>query len=310
MNDHSSNVDFTIITPVYNGAKWIRETIESVLKYSAEFKFEYIVIDDGSTDDTAIILNDFQNRIVIISTSNQGEAASVNNGLNKAKGKYILVVSADDPMRSDQLFTEAKKILDFNSEVVCVYPDWAVINSESKIVNNIKVSEYSQEVLLGEFKCIVGPGGVFRRDQALLIGGRDSKYRFVSDYDFWLRLSQTGRFERIPFSLAFWREHEHSTSIASRGHEMAKERISVIEDFVLKHPSFHPKLKHSALGHAYFSASILVFFDSSIPARRYLLKSLCHFPKGVYKFDTKQIMYILLLPFSPKILSIIRHIKR
>jgi hypothetical protein len=61
-----------------------------------------------------------------------------------------------------------------------------------------------------------------------------------------LRLSQTGKFERIPFSLAYWREHEHSTSIASRGYEMARERISVIENFITNNPTLSSKLKKSA----------------------------------------------------------------
>jgi glycosyltransferase involved in cell wall biosynthesis len=299
--------DFTVITPVYNGEVWIEETVQSVLKVCEGFSFEYIVVDDGSTDSTIEILKKYQTSLRIERQANQGEASAVNNGLRLAKGQYILIVSADDPMRSADLLRTASELLNTHDELVCVYPDWSVIDSASKIVRDVVVPEYDPEILIGRAHCLVGPGGVFRLDKALHIGGRDTRFRFTSDYDFWLRLSQTGEFRRIPGFLAFWREHENSTSIALRGLEMAYERISVTGSFVKSNPNIPKKISKMAIGYSYFNAAILVFFDKRVPAKRWLVRSLLVFPKGLVRFSPQAMFYILLSPISPFILSALHH---
>jgi hypothetical protein len=178
-----------------------------------------------------------------------------------------------------------------------------VINSNSQIVRDVLVPEYDVEILIGRAHCIVGPGGVFRLDKAVQIGGRDQRYKFTSDYDFWLRLSQVGKFRRIPGLRAFWREHEDSTSIALRGKEMAQERINVTKNFITKASKVSKEIKRMAIGYSYFNAAQLVYFDKEIPAKRWLLKSLFNFPSGLFRFKTIVMLYIALTPISPYILS-------
>ena len=243
MKDSKSSYDFSIITPVFNGEKWISKTIKSVLETCADFNYEYIVVNDGSMDGTKRILSAYSKEVKVLNQENQGEAASVNNGLNLAQGKYIIVVSADDPMRSSELLSLAKATLERDKNVVCAYPSWSVIDSSEKVLRNVDVEDYSEHALVGEFKCLVGPGGVFLREAALQIGGRQKHLRFTSDYDFWLRLSRLGPFQRIPGYLAYWREHESSTSIAYRGLEMANERILVMQEFLKLNPQIPKKIK-------------------------------------------------------------------
>ena len=131
------NPKISVITPVYNGAEFIRETIESVLNAITQIQFEYIVVNDGSTDSTLQILSEYSEQIKILSFENQGESASVNEGLFAAKGEYILVVSADDPILDGSLFEESARILDFNPKTVAVYPDWQVINETGEIKRKI-----------------------------------------------------------------------------------------------------------------------------------------------------------------------------
>lgn len=300
--------DFTIITPVYNGERWIRETVESVLSFCSNEKYEYIVVNDGSTDDTLMILNTFAEKIRIINQENQGEAASVNAGLKLGKGKYSLVVSADDPMKSSDLLREAKRIMDDREEIVCTYPDWSIIDSQSCIVRNVTVPEYDENILIGEMNCIVGPGGVFRRETALQIGGRNTHYRFTSDYDFWIRLSRHGDFKRIPGFHAYWREHAQSTSIALRGIEMGHERINVVRNFINKNQNIPRNMQKKSLGHAYYQAALLVYFDKKIPCKIWLAKSLWHFPAGIFRFDPRVVTYIILSPFSSVILEALKKI--
>jgi glycosyltransferase involved in cell wall biosynthesis len=308
LNSEDREIDFSIITPVYNGEKWISETVKSVLDKCKDFNFEYIVINDGSSDSTLKNLLKFSEKITIIDQKNRGEAESVNIGLGSAKGKYILIVNADDPMRSSELLGLAKEIFEQNKNVVCAYPSWSVIDESSKLVRNILVDEFSQRVLIGKHICIVGPGGFFRRETALAIGGRRPNLKFTSDYEFWLRLSQKGKFQRIPGYLAFWREHDLSTSIALRGVTMADERINVIERFLEENSQLPEKLKRMALSSAYYHAAVLVYFDREIPAKKLLFRALLLSPTNSISFEWKVILYIILLPFSNSLLKLIKKI--
>ena len=301
---HLDQPDFTIITPVYNGGEWIAETATSVIRYAQNFSYEYIIVNDGSTDDTLEILEQFSNKIMIVNQDNSGEAAAINQAISIATGKYLLIVSADDPLRSEELFEKAKLILDSADNVVCVYPDWSVINNKSEIIRNVFVGEYSEEELIGKFNCVVGPGGIFRKSATLKINGRDPSFKYVSDYDFWLRLSRLGEFKRIPGLLAYWREHEQSTSIANRGTNLGLERIAVIEKFFINFENYPNRLKRMSLGYAYFNAALLKYFDSNVPGKRWLAKSFTTYPQGLFRFSKKITLFILLYPISRYLLTI------
>ena len=304
LNSPMKSYDFTIVTPVYNGSAWIEETIESVLKVCAGFRYQYIVVDDGSTDETPELLQKYRDFLEIETQLNQGEATAVNTGLQLGKGTYAIIVSADDPMRSPNLLIAAKKLLDEDVSLVCVYPDWSVIDAKSRIQRDLTVPEFDLQILLGEANCVAGPGSVFRLDKALQIGGRRSKYKFTSDYDFWLRLSQVGRFRRIPGFLAFWREHENSTSVAQRGLEMAQEKIAVTKDFIEENQSIPRKMKRMATGFSYYHAAGLMLSDRKVPGKRWLIKSLLNFPSGFWRFDRKVMLFIMLDPVLPYMIFI------
>jgi glycosyltransferase involved in cell wall biosynthesis len=66
----AKNIDFTVITPVYNGDKYIRETLNSVLKFADKFQFEYLVVNDGSTDSTSTILQEYKDKIQVLMKGN------------------------------------------------------------------------------------------------------------------------------------------------------------------------------------------------------------------------------------------------
>jgi hypothetical protein len=170
------------------------------------------------------------------------------------------------------------------------------------------VEDYSEDALVGEFKCLVGPGGAFRRETALQIGGRRKHLRFTSDYDFWLRLSQEGPFQRIPGYLAYWREHESSTSIAHRGVEMANERILMMEEFLNSNPRISKENKKNAMSNAYYQAALLVYFDSKIPAKRLLAQALLARPRNILLFQIRIVLYISLMPFSKPLLKMLRNL--
>ncbi len=296
-----------MITPVYNGEAFIQETVESVLSnFDPNLRFEYLIIDDGSVDNTKTILEKYsQNKLVkIFSVKNSGEAAAVNYGLEKAKGEYILVVNADDPLLSPRIFTLANDVFKSNEKVVVVYPDWKIVSESNLVLETKKLSSYSFEVMVGEFQCLPGPGSMFRRSAALKVGGRSTLYRFVSDYDFWLKLSLQGDFFHIPEVLAQWRSHSESTSVTSKGYEMGMERINVMQEFV-NYADIKKSLKRKALSHAYYHGALLSYFSREVPGRKWMLKAFLIQRGWIKNADIRIVVFCLLYPFSRYLLPLI-----
>ena len=295
----------TVITPVFNADQFIRETVESVLVATKNFNTEYIVIDDGSKDSTLEILQEFGSKIRLISQPNAGESSAVNTGLKNARGNFVLVVSADDPLFTPAIFEGVEDFFRSNPEVVAWYPDWQMIDHKGSVIKSISVEEYSEEKLLGWFLCLPGPGAIFRKTVAQEIGGRDPRWKFVGDYDFWLRLSQHGHLKKRPQTLAQWRLHDDSSSIAMRGKFMHDERIAVINHF-LDHHKVNKRIARMALANSYYRASLLAFYSTKIPGRRDILRAFW-VRRGIPEaFKIHQFIFIFLLPLSKYLYKILQ----
>jgi glycosyltransferase involved in cell wall biosynthesis len=287
----------SVITAVYNGADYIEETIKSVLRCCSGIDFEYIVLNDGSTDNTFEILKKYEDNIRIIDKTNSGESDSVSIGFKEASGDLLLVVSADDPLFTEKLFSNIFEQFNQNKNLMAIYPDWQMIDSVGNVIKVIKLPNYSDDLLIGRCITLPGPGVIFRKSAALKINGRNPKWTFVGDFDFWLRLSRLGEIRHRSEVLAQWRHHPSSTSVSKRGLKMAQERIQVVEDFVAKNQV--PKhLKSMALGNAYYMAARISYFDRNIPAKKYIYESFKNRKGWVEEAKVYEILYILLLPVS------------
>jgi glycosyltransferase involved in cell wall biosynthesis len=299
----------TVITPVYNAENFIKETIDSVLNAKIDLPFEYLVINDGSKDETLQILETYGTTITLLTHENIGESLTVNRGLEAAKGKYILVLSADDPLLTSDLIYQAVAKLEGDPSLVAIYPDWKVINQFGETIRTHILPDYSDEIMIGYCRCIPGPGTIFRRDSALRIGGRREEWKFVGDYDFWLRLSRYGRIERLPGVLAQWRNNQGSASISQRGVLMASERINVIEDFLSRY-HLPKQLSRKALGNSNYIAARLAFFDPDIPGRKLLIQAFKSRRGWPEEAKLHIILFLLLLPVSSKLIDRFPRIKR
>lgn len=299
----------SIITPVYNGEKYLVETINSVLTTQPIISFEYLVINDGSTDASLSIIQTYKQRIIVMDQDNKGESETVNRGLKNAKGKYILVLNADDPLLTWDLIRESISILENDQSIIAVYPDWKIIDDLGATVRSISLPEYSDDIMIGLNRCLPGPGVVFRRDAALRIGGRKSKWKYVGDFDFWLRMSREGELRHLPGVFAQWRESSDSTSISQRGLTMANERIQVIQEF-LSDNNVDRALYRKSLGNSYCVAARLVFFDSKIKGKRLLMRAFILRKGWPEEAKVAIVLYIFFLPLSQKLIQMFPGIKR
>lgn len=287
----------SVITPVYNGEKYIKETIDSVISAIGASDIEYLVIDDGSTDGTSRILQSYGTQITVIKQENQGESSAVNTGFNSAAGDFVLVVSADDPLLSGAIFEGVEEFFDKNPATVVWYPNWNMIDHNGKLIRTVHVDEYSEDKLIGRFVCLPGPGAFIRKSAAIQIGGRRIKWKYVGDYDFWLRISRVGQLRKRDAILAQWRFHDESASISHRGKRMFNERIEVIEQFVGEFSISEP-LAAKAKAHAHYFAALLAYHSKDVSGRKALIKAFWIRKGMVEEAQLKVVIFLLFMPLS------------
>jgi len=220
----------TIVTPTYNQAQYLAETVDSVLAQDYP-DVQYIVIDDGSTDDTREVLRSYDGRIQWESQENQGQAATLNKGWAMASGEIIGYLSSDDTLKANAVSESVRCLLD-HPEAVLVYPDFELIDADSRVVRTFRTREFSYQELAVDLVCQPGPGALFWKKNFYAIGGWNSDLKQIPDFEYWLRLSQRGDFKRLPRVLASSRIHEASQSFRVVSIERAMEPVDCMTKLI------------------------------------------------------------------------------
>jgi glycosyltransferase involved in cell wall biosynthesis len=247
----------SIITPAYNRAAYLEETIESVL--SQDFQnFEYIVLDDGSTDNTKEVLNKYSARLICEAHSNMGETRTVNKGFTMAKGEIICVVNSDDPLLPGAIST-AVEAMQSNPELLVVYPDWETVDQSGNLIEHTGNFDYDYINMVRWFHCIPGPGSFFKRSIATQLNGRDPQFRFVGDFDFWIRAGLYGPFAHIRKPLVMFRVHVDSATVNMKGKLMAEEHIRLVKKLYRINglPKEVLNVRREAFSNAYYIAGMV-----------------------------------------------------
>ncbi|GIW82751.1 MAG: hypothetical protein KatS3mg105_4558 [Gemmatales bacterium] len=244
----------TVITPTYNRGPFLAETIESVLAQNYP-NLEYIVLDDGSTDDTLAVVRPYRHRLRYERHENQGETRTVNKGWSKARGDFIMVVNSDDPILPGLLPT-AVEFMERHPELLMVYPDWIVIDAKSKPIQTVQALDYDYQEMIKIWGCVPGPGALMRRRAIELEPSRDIRYRYVADFEYWLRLGLHGPFARLPKVLATHRHHGDSAGVAQAA-RIARELVALAHEFFDRPglPDDIRRLRRRALASAHFDAA-------------------------------------------------------
>lgn len=177
----------SIITPCYNGSKYIIETIESVLNQTYK-NWEMIIVDDGSRDNSAAIIKGFaanDERIKYIYQENAGSAAARNNGIRKSRGRYIVLLDADDIWDADFLAEQLSYMKKENA--ICVCSAYRMIDDNSRVLSTITMPKQiitEDDMLVKNYiGCLTGMydskkyGKIYLREELKSI--RD-------DYAYWL----------------------------------------------------------------------------------------------------------------------------
>lgn len=250
----------SVVTPTFNREGLLGETIASVLGQTFG-DLEHLVVDDGSTDRTADRIRAYDDpRLRYYRFAHAGQSPATNRGFELARGEYVAVLSSDDPVRPEWL-AESIGFMDAHPEVLVGYPDWDVIDAESRVIQTVTTFEYDFASMVGWFHPFPGPGALVRRAPCLRIGSfRAPRYRYVPDLETWFRLGLLGPFARIPAPLATWRSHGTAITVADRSPARAREMVRLAQRFFRRRdvPAEVRKLRSFTLSRAcWLSAWVL-----------------------------------------------------
>lgn len=215
-NDIAASPSVTVLMSVFNGDAYLEEAIESILSQSYS-DFEFLIINDGSTDNTDTILKHAAKRdarIQVIHQDNQGLVASLNHGLRKARGQLVARIDADDiayPQRLEKQVSHMAKhpyLLALGSAITLIDSDG---NSLKDIYYPVGVDEVRSQMLRGSK--LAHPAVIMRRKEVMQVGAYREACRHAEDYDLWLRLLELGDIDNLTEPLLFYRHHENKISV-------------------------------------------------------------------------------------------------
>ena len=232
------NVFFSVIICCYNSEKYIRETIDSVITQSYE-NWEIIVINDGSTDRTEEIVLEYKNKIKNITyfkQRNKGFAAARNKAIELCNYDWVVIIDHDDicirdrlKIHANQLYKSKGSMLYFGDSIIFSDTKKYITNHFSRFkLDNIKLKK--KEVynsLLTEGCFIDSETVLFNKEASINIGKFNENYKYIADYDFFLRMGKLYNFDFTKEILSKWRIHENqATKIMSKTY--TKETIILL----------------------------------------------------------------------------------
>ena len=204
----------SVILPVFNAEKTIKRAINSILE-QRNINFELILINDGSTDQTTEILDEFKSdrRIKLLNQENQGIVSALNNGIKASSGKFIARMDADDYSYPDRLMKQLelfqnKPNLDLVSCKVDFGGNIEAQKGYSVYVNWINQLVSHDEISLNRFieSPLAHPSVIFKRN-AIERWGAYREGSFPEDYEIWLRFLENGaRMEKVNEVLLTWND--------------------------------------------------------------------------------------------------------
>jgi glycosyltransferase involved in cell wall biosynthesis len=199
---------------VYNGEQYLRSAIDSVLSQSFR-DFELLALDDGSTDSTPDILVEYARhdlRVRVLRHENRGVGYTLNRGIHEARGSLIAELGADDIALPGRIEKQVA-FLNANPDYVFVGGQLRIIDSHDKSIGLRKYpigdEELRARMLL--YNPFGSPSLMYRRGDAIAVGGYTSRFGTSEDYDLLFRLAKRGKIANLPQPLTAYRFHSAST---------------------------------------------------------------------------------------------------
>jgi len=218
----------SIVLPTYNGAKYLRQSIDSCLNQTYE-NIELVIVDDGSLDETPQIIRSYQDQRIkyIRHGKNKRLPHALNTGFAKATGEFLTWTSDDNSYTEDAIESMAV-LLHQNDKIDFVYANYYVINEDGAFLHPVNVGSSKN---IKEGNCI-GPCFLYRRKVYEALGGYNSEAFLAEDYEYWIRVFKRFRMEKLD-KFIYW-HRLHPQSLTGQHADEAKDRADQIRDHYFK----------------------------------------------------------------------------
>lgn len=235
----------SVIIPTYNYGRFIGAAVQSVLDQTFR-DCEIIVVDDGSTDNTAQVVSQFGDRVTYLFQPNRGKSAARNRAIQEATGQWVAFLDADDRWLPSKIERQLE-ILKLTGEQAAVHSNFSIVNEDrsmhlywreqvpESVAKGLEASDLVLWNVVGTLTVMVS------RDKVLDVGGFDEGQLSAEDWDLWLRMGLAGlQFVYVDEPLAIYRRH--GANMQRDIDRMRTYRIRVLDKFFAR-PDLPPTLR-------------------------------------------------------------------
>jgi len=234
----------SVIIPTYNRAALLGEALESVLRQKVDAELDVVVVDDGSTDDTANVLSNYADvsQLRVFTQPNSGQSAARDRGVNESDGELVCFLDSDNRWKPGKLDRQLD-VMRNNPEIGVIYGDNELIDLKGKVVGKMQMKRYSgwitRQLLADNF--VNFNTSMVRRECIEKAGGFDPSVRIGDDYDLWLRISVHCKFLYVP---EIWAEYRvEGDRISGNKDARLESNRKTLNRFL----SAHPKIATSSV---------------------------------------------------------------
>jgi len=220
----------SIVTPSYNQAAFLEETIQSVLAQDYP-NVEYIIVDGGSTDGSMEIISRYADRLAWwVSEPDRGQSDAINKGLRHSQGKYFGYINSDDLLMPSAV-RAAVEYLESHPDVGMVYGDVEYIDAVGRTIRFYKSSAFDLvELVRSARNWVPQPGSLIRRDALDDVGGLDPEIQYNMDQEHLYRIGLKYPVAYVPVTLARFRLHQESKTV-SGAERNARSEVLIYRKF-------------------------------------------------------------------------------
>lgn len=227
--------NLTVVIPVYNGERYIRTAIESVLAQTG-CTFELIVVDDGSTDGTSRLIQSYRSRLRYFRQENRGVSQARNYGIEQAQGQYVAFLDADDYCLPHKLAHQLA-LFQQNPELGIVHSGWQRVDAVGALLGEVCPWQRFPDLDLTTWllhKPVLPSAMMFKRQWLIQVGGLDPRLAAAEDVDLVWRLAIAGcKSQWLRQVTTAYRQHGQS---AMGNGQVQADCLAIVLDKAFSHP--------------------------------------------------------------------------